>query len=115
MNIYLLGRVCQKLNEKGMRRIRQETEEKAKLLYDFLDSSDELKPFVKEVKDRSQTTIVIDVPEGNSKEYRDKLASQGIIAGSGYKEYKDKQIRIGNFPMHTRENIEKIISILKEQ
>lgn len=114
MNICLLGKVCEYLNSKGIDTIRKETEEKAKLLYDFLDSSDKLKPFVKENKDRSQTTIVIDTPEGNSKEYRDKLAEKGIIAGSGYKEYKEKQIRIGNFPMHTKEDIERIIEVLKD-
>jgi phosphoserine aminotransferase len=114
MNIYLLGKVCEYLNSIGINTIRKETEEKAKLLYDFLDSSEKLKSFVKEVKDRSKTTIVIEVPDENSKMYRDKLAEAGIIVGSGYKEYKEKQIRIGNFPMHTRNDIERIINVLKE-
>ena len=87
--------------------------EKAKLLYEMLDGTKTLKPFVSNPKDRSQTTIVIDTPAGNSKEYRDKLAAEGIIVGSGYKEYKEKQIRIGNFPMHTLKDIEKIVKLLQ--
>ena len=114
MNIYLLGKVCEYLNSIGIETLRKETEEKAKLLYDFLDSSENLKPFVKDAGNRSQTTIVIEMPDENSKEYRDKLAEKGIIVGSGYKEYKEKQIRIGNFPMHTRKDIERIVGILKD-
>lgn len=114
MNIYLLGKVCEYLNSIGIDTIRKQTEEKAKLLYEFLDRSEKLKPFVKDIKVRSQTTIVIEVPEENSKIYRDKLAEAGIIVGSGYKEYKEKQIRIGNFPMHTKEDIEKIVEILQD-
>jgi len=113
MNIYLLGKVCEYLNGIGIENIRKETEEKAELLYGVLDTSDKLKPFVKDAKDRSMTTIVIEVPEGDAAGIREKLSNEGIIVSTGYKEYKDKQIRVGNFPMHTREDIERIVDVLK--
>lgn len=112
MNIYLLGKVCEYLNDIGIETIRKDTEEKAALLYAALENSPALKPFVKDPKDRSMTTIVIQVPEGEAAAIRERLAAQGIIVSTGYKEYKDKQIRIGNFPMHTKENIQNIITHL---
>lgn len=113
MNIYLLGKVCEYLNGIGIETVRKETEEKAGLLYGVLENSEMLKPFVKDEKDRSMTTIVIEVPEGEAAIVRNRLAEEGIIVSTGYKEYKDKQIRVGNFPMHTREDIERIADLLR--
>ena len=114
MNIYLLGRVCKVLLDKGIENIRKDTEEKAKMLYEFFDENEKVKPFVKREDDRSMTTLVLEIPDGNAGKLREKLSEEGIIVSSGYKEYKDIQIRIGNFPMHTRENIMNIINALKK-
>lgn len=112
LGIYLIGKVAEHLNNYGVDKMRKETEEKAKLLYNFFDNS-EFKPFVRNKQDRSQTVIVIDTP--NPKEIKDKLAKQGYIIGSGYGDYLNSQIRIANFPMHKIEWMEGIISIIKNQ
>lgn len=110
--IYLLGRVCKSLSDYGIRKIRKETEDKAKVLYDFFDNHEFLKPFVSDKKDRSKT--IINVEAGNRQnEIKKKLAVSGIIAGSGYGKYKQSQIRLANFPMHKMEDVIRITELLK--
>ena len=65
-----------------------------------------MSPFVKDNKipaspagRRSETIAVIETPEG-SKEVIEKLKKNGLIVGTGYKDFKKKQIRIANFPSH---------------
>ena len=114
MNIYLLGKVCETLNNKGIGEVRRETEEKAKIFYDAFDNGDNITPFVKDEKDRSQTTIVLEIKDGNSTKLKDLLLENNVVIGQGYKEYKEKQLRVGNFPMHTKKDIEKIVKVLKQ-
>lgn len=111
LGIYLLGKVCESMNNYGIERIRKETEEKARLLYDFLDGHEVLKPFVKSISDRSKTIINIETGDRQS-EIKKILADNGIIVGSGYGKLKDSQIRIANFPMHKTEDVKNIIEIL---
>ncbi|MEZ4824364.1 MAG: aminotransferase class V-fold PLP-dependent enzyme, partial [Ignavibacteria bacterium] len=60
LGIYLLGKVCENMLNRGIENIRTETEEKSKLLYDFFDNHKTLKPFVHNLTDRSKTIINID-------------------------------------------------------
>ena len=60
---------------------------------------------------RSKTVIVINTPNG-SQELIKKLSEKGFVVDSGYKEYKDKQIRIANFPMHKSEDIKKMLKLI---
>lgn len=112
MAIYVLGRICDFYIEKGLGEIRKETDEKAKLLYAFLDSNPRYPAFVKNEAWRSKTVIVAETPEGSAEVIK-KLAGQGYIVGAGYGEFKDKHIRIGNFPMHEIGDIKKILKILE--
>jgi phosphoserine aminotransferase len=111
LDIYLLWRVCEYYNNYGIEKIRKETEEKAAMLYDFLDSSAALSAFVKDKNVRSRTVIVIRADD-KQPELKQKLAEKGLIAGSGYGKFKESQIRIANFPVHTRENIGQVIKTL---
>ena len=110
--IYLLGRICDELSQMGLDKIRTEIEQKAKILYDFFGNSSKFEPFVKKNEWRSKTVIVINT-SANSKEVIDKLKARGIIVGAGYKDFKEKQIRIANFPAHKIEDVERMLEVLK--
>ncbi len=110
LGIYLLGKVCESLNKYGINNIRNETEEKANLLYNFFDEHEMFKPYVRKKSDRSQTIINIDAGDMQN-QIKKKLSEIGILVGSGYGKLKDEQIRIANFPMHKIEDVKKIISV----
>lgn len=112
MAIYILGRISDSYIKYGLRKIQKETEEKAKLLYSFFDKSSKYSAFVKNPKWRSKTVIVVETPNGSG-EVLKKLADKGFIAGSGYGEARDRQIRIGNFPTHKVSDVKKLLKILK--
>jgi phosphoserine aminotransferase len=95
--IYLLGKVCEDMLARGIENIRKETDEKAKLIYDYFDQHAQYKPLIKEINFRSKTTIVIDT-NGQTQNILPLLAEQGYILSSGYGKQKDQQIRIANFP-----------------
>ncbi len=110
LGIYLLGKVSEYLNKYGIEKIRQETEEKANLLYNFFDEHRSFKPFVENKSDRSKTIINIKVGDSQN-EIKKKLFENGILVGSGYGKLKDSQIRIANFPMHKTDDVKRIINI----
>ena len=111
--IYLLGKIAEDFNKIGIDTIRKQTEEKARMLYKFLDSSDSYQPFVNEDRHRSQTVIVASTKKPAS----DVIASAksvGMVIGSGYGKFKDTQIRIANFPAVSAGQIDALISQLKK-
>ena len=99
LNIYLLGKVAEDLLHHGVEKMKKETEQKAKLLYDFFDNHSLYKPFVSP-EHRSPTTIVINT-QGDTEKILDKLKKRGYVVSRGYGERKEDQIRIANFPAHT--------------
>lgn len=105
MNIYLLGKVAGDMLGKGLDMIIRETNYKAAVLYQLLDEHALLSPFVKEKLIRSKTVVVADVV-GDSQSIITPLAAKGMIIGTGYGSNKSTQIRIANFPTHSKEQIE---------
>ncbi|KKW46368.1 hypothetical protein A3C21_02420 [Candidatus Kaiserbacteria bacterium RIFCSPHIGHO2_02_FULL_59_21] len=110
--IYLLNEVSKLLHAYGIENIRKETEQKAKLLYDFFDRHGAFSPFVKNPLWRSPTTLAIETPAGSS-EVRKRLARAGCVVGAGYGEFKERQIRIANFPSHTIDDVKRLILALE--
>lgn len=111
MNIYLLGKVAHDMHVHGMDVLRQETEKKATLLYDFFDYTAAYHPFVKKPF-RSETTIVIDV-NGVSAEILAMLAAQGYVLSSGYGKHKADHIRIANFPAQPITAMQNLLHVLR--
>ncbi|MBL6448941.1 alanine--glyoxylate aminotransferase family protein [Fulvivirga sp. 29W222] len=103
--VYLLGKVATDMVDKGIEQIRRETEYKAAVLYQAFEQSNILKPFVAKELHRSKTTLVAEttIP---SKEIISKLSEKSFVVGSGYGKFKDKHIRIANFPTHSKEHVE---------
>lgn len=105
LNIYLLGKVAEDMLYRGIKNIRQETEYKAALLYNTIEKHPAFAPFVKEEAYRSKTVVVAET-EGPSEEVIAFLGEKKLQVGSGYGSFKNKQIRIANFPAHSKEQVE---------
>ncbi|UII30932.1 aminotransferase class V-fold PLP-dependent enzyme [Fulvivirga ulvae] len=105
LGVYLLGKVATDMANKGIDQIRRETEYKAAVLYQAFEQSEILQPFVTSEVHRSKTTLVANtaIP---SKEIISKLSEKSFVIGNGYGKFKDKHIRIANFPTHSKEHIE---------
>lgn len=112
-NIYLLSKVVADFNKKGADVIRKETAQKAKMLYDYIGSSQTFSYAVEEPAHRSFTTIVANTKIPAS-EINKKLDAFDMSIGSGYSSYKDTQVRIANFPAISVEQMEKLVKTLKE-
>ncbi len=112
--IFVLGKVIEAMNKKGIAMIRRETDYKAELLYHTLEQSEFLSPFIKEKSQRSKTVIVANVEKGTSSDVVAFLEKKGIVIGKGYGNFKDSQIRIANFPTHSKELIEQVADFLME-
>lgn len=108
--IYLLGKVSEDMLARGIATIRQQTEKKAEMIYDFFDAHERYNPVVSQPF-RSKTTMVIDV-NGESAKIQEYLAEKGVIVSSGYGKRKEWHIRIGNFPAHSGADMKRLITIL---
>jgi phosphoserine aminotransferase len=111
--IYVLGKVCEMMLKKGLDIIRKETEEKYALLDNFISESKVFTHFVKRPEDRSKTTIAVNT-KYKSSEVINKLNNSGFVVSSGYGEYKNSQIRIGNFPVHKIQDFKNLINELNK-
>ena len=63
---------------------------------------------------RSKTVIVAETPRGSADVIK-KLSKHGFVVGPGYGEFKDKQIRIANFPMHEIADVKRMLRVLKNK
>ena len=109
--IYLLERVAQDMLNRGLDVIRKETEFKSGLLYYYFQQSNLFQPFVKEKEWRSKTVIVADSLKP-SEEVIGFLKAKGVTVGAGYGEMRSRQIRIANFPTHSKEQIQSLVDQL---
>ncbi|GAA4819799.1 aminotransferase class V-fold PLP-dependent enzyme [Algivirga pacifica] len=115
IGIYTLGKVAEDMNRRTVEVIRQETVFKAATIYGLLERHTKFKPFVREEKHRSQTVIVADIIDEDytAATVIEKLEAHGIVVGKGYGEFKDKQIRIANFPTHSKEIFYQLADVLE--
>lgn len=106
--IYLLGKVCKLLNKMNIEKIREDTILKAELIYGFFETHKYIRPFINIKKNRSYTTLVFEVFV-DSKIIIDKMRKKGFIISQGYRDFKNSQIRIGNFPVHKIADVKKML------
>nr|MDQ3392716.1 aminotransferase class V-fold PLP-dependent enzyme [Bacteroidota bacterium] len=112
LGIYLLAKICEDMLDKGIAQVRRETDYKAAVLYNAISNNSLLSPFVKEESYRSKTVIVVETTIPSQKIIK-KLEEKGIIIGSGYGPYKEKHLRIANFPTHSKEKTEQLADMLE--
>ncbi|OIP96416.1 hypothetical protein AUK40_05020 [Candidatus Wirthbacteria bacterium CG2_30_54_11] len=109
LGIYLLGKVCADLQERGIELIRDQTRAKSKLIYDTFSAHSRFRPHVQVPDFRSDTVVVIETP-AEAGEIIKGLRSRGIIVASGYGKRSNDQIRIANFPAHDYSDLKEWIS-----
>lgn len=113
LNIYLLDKVIQDYLTYGIEKIRKETDEKADMLYSYFEKHDRYSLAVPNPRDRSRTLVVIDT-KGDSKNIVTYLDTQNIEVGYGYGKAKETQVRIANFPTHSKDDVERLIEAFKK-
>jgi phosphoserine aminotransferase len=111
LGIYLLSRVVEDLNRRGIQNIRNETNYKAALLYHALSNHPVCKAFVHRADDQSKTVIVADAGP-HTTPLTKYLLSNGIQPGEGYGVLRDTQLRFANFPAHSKEQYEQLVDVL---
>ncbi len=111
--IYLLGKIAEDFNRIGIDVIRKQTEEKARMLYKFLDNSSAFAPFVAEERYRSQTVIVANTTNPSAGVIN-AAKQAGMVIGSGYGKLKESQVRIANFPATSSEQVATLLKELKK-
>ncbi len=111
LGIYLLSKVLEDFNRRGIHQIRKETEYKAAILYQALEQSKVASPFVHNTAFRSNTVMVAQC-DGHTESIAKALAAQGMQPGDGYGKFKSTQLRFANFPTHSKEQYEQLVDTL---
>ena len=111
LGIYLFSKVVEDMISRGIQQIRNDIVYKSAILYNMLDQHDVLKPFVKEQVLRSDTIIVVDSGSRTS-DLLAYLSEHKLEVGDGYGKMKGKQIRIANFPTHSKEQFEMLVDLI---
>lgn len=109
-NMYLLSKVTEDMLLKGAQQIHIETNYKHAVIQHTVNESPFLSHFVEAEKNRSKTTAVINCT--NPTKVMNALAAKGLIIGSGYGKFKASQVRIANFPTHSKEQIEMLSDVI---
>ncbi len=102
--IYVLSKVLEDMNNIGLETIIRDTNYKSSLIYNTIDRHQDLDTFIKN-KTLQSKTIAIATTKKESSHYIEKLEEKGLIIGKGYGSATN-QIRIANFPTHSKEVFE---------
>jgi phosphoserine aminotransferase len=113
LGIYLLGKVVEDMNRRGIDTIRKETEYKSTLLYQALQKHSKLNAFVKDSQHQSKTVVVADCGE-HATSLTNFLIEKGMQPGDGYGAAKKTQLRFANFPTHSKEQFELLVDSLAQ-
>ena len=110
--IYLLSKVARHMCNEGITKLRREIRDRADAIRAFVNKSSALELFVKDLDFRSDTVVNINVST-SSVELKALLAENGIHVGLGYGEWRERQIRVANFPAHDAQDMERLFSVLR--
>ena len=111
LSIFILGKIAEDMLRRGVSFVRNETVYKSTILYQTAEKISIMEPFIKEKKYQSKTVAVCDVKNG-SEMIIEACKRKGWVLGSGYSEQKQNQVRIANFPMHSKEQVEQLCDFL---
>ena len=105
IGIYILGKIAEDMNRRGAKAIRSEINYKSALLYQTLEGHEHFELSIQSKKFRSKTVSVANCSNGSA-EVIEAFKEKGMFIGSGYSDKKSSQIRIANFPTHSKEQVE---------
>ncbi|MFC2124309.1 aminotransferase class V-fold PLP-dependent enzyme [Bacteroidota bacterium] len=111
LDIFLLGNVAQDMIHRGIKQIRNECIYKSTIIYDALEKSETFNPGISDENYRSVVTIIAET-EVNALVIREKFSAMGLMISVGEGDKRFNQIRIGNFPAHSKEQIEMLVDLL---
>lgn len=111
-NIYLLAQITADMLHRGIHLIRSEIKYKSAIFYKMIDDHQKIHAFVEDKSLRSDTIIVLDTNNHTSEIVR-FLESKKLIVGTGYGKMKKTQIRIANFPTHSKEQFEMLTDLFE--
>ncbi|RLD19893.1 MAG: phosphoserine aminotransferase [Bacteroidetes bacterium] len=111
LGIYLFSQVVKDMIDRGLKQIRNDSVYKSAIMYNMLDQHDILQPFVNDKSLRSETIIVVD-SGSRTKDLINFLSDYKMEVGNGYGKMKDKQVRIANFPTHSKEQFELLVDLI---
>ncbi len=100
------------MNTVGIDKIREQTNQKFEMLHSLINKH-EMFEFATHQKEHLSRTVCVANSLIPSSSVIDYLKTFQIQIGSGYGTFKDKQIRIANFPSSTLEEMEFLIDKLK--
>ncbi len=133
LGIYLLANVIEDFLKIGILEIRKRLNDQAHMLYSFFSGPEDLgsqpiartasfayldtqytgSSFIQDQKYASATTPVFEILKG-SDELRKFAAEKGLILGAGYSGFKNKHLRVANFPALKEKDIKKLLNTLKD-
>ena len=111
--IYLFSQVVRDMINRGIQQIRNDIIYKSAIMYNMLEKHNILNPFVKEKTLQSDTIIVVDSGE-RTKDLLNYLSAHKLEVGNGYGKMMGKQIRIANFPTHSKEQFEMLVDLIEK-
>jgi len=112
LGIYTLAKVAGDMLEKGILPIRREIDYKSAILNQVIDAHPQLHHFVENEQHRSKTVKVIKT-DFDSSLLINHLKEKKIHIGTGYGGYKKEQVRIANFPTHSKEQMEMLVDLIE--
>ena len=110
--IHLFSKVIEDMLAIGRNRIISETNYKSTLIYDTIKNHELLSEHVQDKNIQSKTVIVSN-SNMNSDYFIENLKKKNLIIGRGYGS-SNNQIRIANFPAHSKESFELLCDELKK-
>ena len=96
----------------GIENIVRDTNYKSTLLYNTINNHQGLSAYVEDKNIQSKTVIVVDT-KNEENYYINELKNKGKIIGKGYGSLTN-QIRIANFPTHSKEVFESLCDELNQ-
>jgi len=104
LGIYVFSKVLKDMMNIGIDNIVRDTNYKSSLLYNTINNHSDLDSFIKNKEIQSKTVIVANC-KNESDIYINAMKERGFVIGKGYGSGKN-QIRIANFPTHSKEVFE---------
>ena len=113
LNIYLLGKQCERWNKDGgLKKRTLETLRKKELFETWISRMKSCTHFVIDAKHRSDTVFVVQAEPAQVQKAKEDLKQHGIELGAGYGKIKKDTFRIANFPAITEAMLEKTLELL---
>jgi phosphoserine aminotransferase len=112
LGIRLLRTVAERYAREGREALERDASLKADEFWQGLAGVEGLVPFVTDPEVRSRTVLVVET-EGDSGPVVEWLGERGYVVAPGYGPWRDRHIRIANFPVQTAGMMRELLAALE--